>query len=43
MSDFLGNHIDGTSGVERGCNTDWTLVERGRKARIFMCHAQFLL
>ena len=20
-------HIDGTSGAERGCNTDWTLVK----------------
>ena len=19
-------HIDGTSGAERGCNTDWTLI-----------------
>ena len=31
MSDFLGiaqivEHTDGTSGAERGCNTDWTLV-----------------
>ena len=22
----IGEHIDGTSGAERGCNTDWTLV-----------------
>ena len=21
----IGEHIDGTSGVERGCNTEWTL------------------
>ena len=21
-------HIDGTSGDERGCNTDWTLIHR---------------
>ena len=22
----IGEHIDGTSGAERGCNTDWTLA-----------------
>ena len=22
----IGKHIDGTSGTERGCNTDWTLA-----------------
>ena len=21
----IGKHSDGTSGAERGCNTDWTL------------------
>ena len=24
----IGEHIDGTSGAERGCNTDWTLESR---------------
>ena len=23
----IGEHIDGTSGAERGCNMDWTLTQ----------------
>ena len=27
----IGEHIDGTSGAKRGCNTNWTLVRILRK------------